>query len=358
MAAFRTSTPRFCRQHCFGIPSTSNRLAMVSSATNDNDNAIEGCADTSSPLQASDNDRVPPPQPKKIHSVTVCMVPPPEYTYVWETISDFRLKMKDPGFYRWPPHANLMYPFLQLGSTKDDEARKVKIQEMVEKLQTAMRQCSPFKVTLDRFGTFGGKQRGVLWLNPASSLIDEADNTTQVAPLVSLQRRLEESFPMCKDQLEKGNGFTPHITLSHFENLDDALEGQRQLEIPKNPPLEFVLDRIYLLERVGDDGQFLRVAQIGLGQDDAASQIDEIFDPPSPFPDMPTEEAHWVHEERMKLKSRRNGRRGNRGGGNRTKQRLLSRGPRIPDTPEVIAAKRAERKAKREQPEVAGGESS
>lgn len=258
-----------------------------------------------------------------------------------------------------------MYPFLQLGSiTKNNDARKVNVQQVVEKIQAEMHQLSPFKVTLDRFGTFGGKQRGVLWLNPASSHIYAAeDSNFTVAPLIYLQQRLEEAFPTCTDQSKKGNAFTPHMTISHFVNLEAALEGQKQLELPKDPPLEFILDRIYLLERFGDGGQFLRVAQIGLG-DDTASQIDEIFDPPSPFPDMPTEEADWVHEERMNLKSRRNGNRGSKGGANRERRRR-SREARIPDTPEVIAAKRAQRQAKRERLEreqqeqqALGGESS
>merc|ERR1712060_885932 len=136
---------------------------MVSSSTTNNNDG-------------DDDNR--PPSFKKLHSVTVCMVPPPEYQYVWEVLSDMRQQLKDPGFYRWPPHANLLYPFLELGPVddSDDDNNLDNIQQIVQKLQTATIQCSPFTVTLNRFGTFGGKKRGVLWLNPNSSPLSDDKN--------------------------------------------------------------------------------------------------------------------------------------------------------------------------------------
>ena len=65
---------------------------------------------------------------------TVCVFPPPEYREVWETISQMRQQLKDPGYHQWPPHVNLLYPFLR-------------------QLYTATRQCAPFPITLKQFGT-------------------------------------------------------------------------------------------------------------------------------------------------------------------------------------------------------------
>ena len=126
---------------------------------------------------------------------------------------------------------------------------------------------------------------------------------------------------MCQDQSKKGTGFTPHMTVSHFPSLDEAMHAKGTMEAAlsledinkngmenRNAYLEFVLDRIYLLQRQGDDGQFLRVAVIGLGM---ASQT-RIFDPPQPFPDMPQCEDEWVKKERMLLKARRKGNRKSR----------------------------------------------
>jgi 2'-5' RNA ligase len=281
------------------------------------------------------------------------MVPPHENEYVWEQVSAMRRILQDPGFYRWPPHANLLYPFLELGTLKKDpESRQTNLQEIVTKLQNATSQCPPFRIQLRQFGTFGGKQRGVLWLDPESFPLHDESSEEVAPPLIQLQSRLEEAFPSCQAQSQKSNtGFTPHMTLSHFETLEAAKAAQELISMPSN--LEFVLDRIYLLERIGDDGQFLRVAEIGLGEEESSTK-EAIFDPPAPFPGMPATEEDWVYEERMKLKSRRNG----KGRKNRRKQQRRRRSwtPRVPDTPEVIAAKQAERKAKRERLEREQGE--
>jgi 2'-5' RNA ligase len=296
-------------------------LAATTTATNDN---------------GEDDGKASPPPSKAVHTVTVCLVPPPEYSKVWDTVSEMRRKLKDPGYYRWPPHANLLYPFLELDDNNDNS-------QILEQLHSATRQCPPFTVKLNSFGTFGGKQRGVLWLYPDSppQHQQQQQHTDDDEPLKTLHERLEAAFPMCKDQTKQGK-FSPHMTLSHFETLDDALAAQESMELDyPNLQLDFLLDRIYLLQRKGDDGQFLRVAEVGLGPESTI----QIFDPPQAFPHMPTEEDEWVNEERMMLKARRNGRNG-RGGWRHRRRR--SRELRVPDAPEVIAAKRAERRVKRE----------
>ena len=299
------------------------------------------------------------PPTKKVHHVTVCMVPPPEAEFVWKTVMDMRQQLKDPGFYRWPPHANLLYPFLELQQNRDDENEASSMTALLTKLQTAAARIDPFTVRIDKLGTFGGRQRGVLWLDPDSFYSntnvdgDKAgDEQKDVKPLLQLHKALEEEFPMCKDQT-KGASFTPHMTLSHFINLEDALVAQQSIESDyarQLPKLEFQLDRIYLLRRQGDGGQFLRVADIGLGK---SGRYHYWGNDPRPFPGMSTEEADWVYEERLKLKARRNNggyrrRGGGRGGSTRFRNDGPARSQRIPDTPEVIAAKRAERQAKRE----------
>jgi 2'-5' RNA ligase len=297
----------------------------------------------------------------KVHHVTVCMVPPLEAEFVWTTVMDMRQQLKDPGFYRWPPHANLLYPFLEIKQTHDEENdTTTSMYDLLNKLQTAAARIEPFTVRLDKLGTFGGKQRGVLWLAPDSfysnatvrgdELVTKQEG---VKPLLQLHKALEDVFPMCKDPTKLGS-FTPHMTLSHFINLDDALVAQQAIEseyATQLPQLEFPLDRIYLLRRQGDGGQFLRIADVGLGK---SGTYQYWADQPRPFPGMPIKEADWVYEERMKLKARRNngGYRG-RGGGGGGSMRFRKDGPprsqRIPDSPEIIAAKRAERQAKREQ---------
>jgi hypothetical protein len=224
----------------------------------------------------------------------------------------------------------------------------------------------PFHVTLKQFGTFGGKQRGVLWLHPAdchhhnsnsgglskipitsssnknNGKVESNDppatqqhdghcpssssSSSSSSPLIDLHKYLVEQFPECMDQKTttkhpRGGGvFTPHMTISHFPSLVEAetaqLKAEKLLSSLSSSSLHFHVDRIYLLERRGDDGQFLRVADIRLGVLDAGENAIQRHEQPIPFEHMPSFELEWVREERLRLKQRRrrstSRRRGNR----------------------------------------------
>lgn len=249
------------------------------------------------------NHRIP-----KYHHYTVCMVPPESNVRVWEYITQCRTTLKDPGLYRWPPHSNLLYPFVNLYKqnaqpTEKDNPSTID-PAILEGLVKACRQCDPFTVRLQQFGTFGGRQRGVLWIDPDSSIPGEdSNNDIKETPLVRLQSLLVESFPNCNDQNVKSNtGYSPHITVSHFVNLQEAEMARLHVQPTWPTDLEFVVDVIYILERKGDDGQFLRVADVSLGK--CSNVI--VHPTPIAFRLMPNTEVDWVREERMKLKQRRN----------------------------------------------------
>ena len=247
---------------------------------------------------------------RKSHCYTICMVPPPSATQAWEELTAIRKQCKDPGFYRWPPHANILYPFLEPKYDKEseeskDDQRTTFRNEMAIQLSKAAKRCEPFDVTIDTFGTFGGKQRGVMWAYPRSEYIQSiTDNSEELQPLHHLHRSLEEQFPMCKDQ-RKGGEFNPHMTISHYANNDAALAAKEEIE-SNWKPLSFHVPEIYLLERKGDDGQFKIAATIPLGKGSKTVYHNQ----PIPFPAMPKEEEEWVYNERMEMKNRR--KRGNK----------------------------------------------
>jgi 2'-5' RNA ligase len=200
-------------------------------------------------------------------------------------------------------------------TTDNGKANDMVDPELLAKLRSATRKCEPFTVELDKLGTFGGARRGVLWLYPRSFregeedyIADAASNSNAHEPLVKLQSFLQDEFPFCREQQKVAGEFNPHITISHFCNLDAALRGKEEIEMwwPKSPPVQFEIEEIYLLQRKGDDGQFLRVASIPLGDDNGKDVTLHV--PPVPFCHMPAEEEDWVRKERMQLKARRNGR--------------------------------------------------
>jgi len=341
-------------------------------------NGIEHESNSDNDSNNNENATPPPPPPPKptiktSHCTTVCMVPPPSATKAWEALTKARLELRDPGFYRWPPHANLLYPFLHLDTPKkkngDDDNDDLILGDsiledgVVEALQRAAQSVKPFYVTLRKLGTFGGKQRGVLWIYPHSHPLTTHDNIDEsnddnddtfcnpAEPLIQLQSNLMSEFPSLSPPPNKSK-FHPHMTLSHFENLNNALDAQSQIESWWNfstTPIEFKVEEVYVLQRIGDKGQFQIVATVSLGEE--GTNAVQVHDPPCSFPDMPSVEDEWVYDERMKLKERRNknGWRGRKSrGGTRRRQRRWSKEPRKVDTPEEIEAKRAARKAKRE----------
>ncbi|KAL7511864.1 hypothetical protein ACHAXN_008882 [Cyclotella atomus] len=281
---------------------TKEESKFVAQAKSENE---DGNIDSSN-LSTTDIDHFDLPS-QKSHCWTICMVPPPTAKSAWSQLTDARRVCKDPGFYRWPPHANLLYPFIEpvfptdndmdkaTRNERKDELQKQFMDQVALHLSKAAEQSTPFDVTIDSFGTFGGKSRGVMWADPKSSGTNDNLND----PLIHLQHELEKQFPMCKDQKKQGS-FTPHVTISHYANITDALAAKEHIQSTWEP-ISFPVKEVYLLNRKGDDGQFLVAATIPLGH----GSVVKIHDPPIRFPDMPTDEEDWMLEERMKMKDRR-----------------------------------------------------
>ncbi|OEU05786.1 hypothetical protein FRACYDRAFT_258270 [Fragilariopsis cylindrus CCMP1102] len=251
----------------------------------------------------------------------------------------------------------------------------------MKKLRNATKQIEPFWITLNinnncnnGTGTFGTSRRGVLWLYPYSSSSSfrrrpsitkddgdkendkDKDNIVEGEPIIELQSLLEKEFPICSESLKSnGRQFIPHMTISsNFNSIQEAKEAQRQMITNTNtnttppttsPPLSsisFWCQEIYLLERIGDNGQFMKRITIPLGRrrnkkddddqkksgsditadvnvhvndddidddhlDDSSSRIMQYqyHDPLLKFIDMPLIEEDWIYKERMGLKMKR-----------------------------------------------------
>ena len=261
-------------------------------------------------IELPDSDHFTLPS-QKSHCLTICMVPPPSAKEAWSQLSSARRTCRDPGFYRWPPHVNLLYPFVEpvfdidkdldkaSRNDKKVEIRSQFMKEVTVHLSKAASKCIPFDVTIDSFGVFGGQNRGVMWADPKSSHSMTDSHSDVIDPLSHLQNELEKQFPTCKDQKKQGK-FTPHMTISHYANNTDALEAKETVQSAWEP-ISFHISEVYLLSRKGDDGQFNIAATVPLGLESVVT----LHDPPIRFPGMPLEEEEWVLDERMKMKDRR-----------------------------------------------------
>lgn len=281
------------------------------------------------------------------HTSALCIVPPDTDIVLWEQLTRIRNDLKDPGVFRWPPHINLLYPFYEIpivnqkhlpaqetNITTDTENSEKNVLHLMSRIRKATSHINPFHVSLHAFGCFGGKNRGVLWLYPST-----ATSLGEEEPIKQLYYVLQEEFPTLLSKTNKLLPFSPHMTLSHFENLLAAENAKKDQEerwisglqtgddsthilVSKNNSHSFYVKEIYMLHRQGDDGQFHIVATIPLGKNGITSSLstskeekqpllqDEINDftrhiPPKPFQMMPIKEENWVRAERIKLKERR-----------------------------------------------------
>lgn len=213
-------------------------------------------------------------------------------------VQQVRTELKDKGYYRWPPHINLMYPFLPPQN----------FDAIVPSMTNALQSVCPFEVSLERFGTFGGAKTGVCWLDP-----------TPHHPIKNIQCLLESAIDEFEGSSKKGGKpFVPHMTVSHLESITEAnltaAMAQQTWE-----PVSFTVKEVYILERVGNE-PFKIVWRIPLGgvsgysrEDGGASVVSStstsgtisaadavvpVKEGGKVFVGMPETEADWVKDLR------------------------------------------------------------
>lgn len=86
----------------------------------------------------------------KVHKSAVCIIPPKQY---WDTIQAIREK-HDKAFQRWPPHINLLYPFIPEEYFADAKRR------------LNLGSIDPFEITFRELSCFTHGRNSTLILKP------------------------------------------------------------------------------------------------------------------------------------------------------------------------------------------------
>lgn len=207
----------------------------------------------------------------RVYHTALAIVPPNCDNICWSKLQEIRYRLHDKGYFRWPPHINLIYPFVDT----------CHFSSILPKIAEELKDFSPFEVTLNEFGTFGGKDKGVCYLAPQPQ-------DTLVSIHSSIQRALEES---------SSKRFQPHLTVTHCESGREAT-SMASVESETWEGTSFLVDAVYVLQRDGADGQYYAVARIPLGSNTVEEEI--IM-----FSGMPTEQEDWVKDERKKNNRRK-----------------------------------------------------
>lgn len=229
------------------------------------------------------------------YHTTICIVPPESS---WTPISKIRYKLEDKGYYRWPPHINLVYPCIP----------ESKFEDIIPKLVENLQSIEPFDVNFTNFNVFGGNSRGVLYLEPEKSdnlndLYDAIDNV--IRKYTNGDER--EVLATTTNEIKKSNKkpFVPHLTVCHFPSANIAWKQSEQFLPFEN--IKFTLDRVYALTRPVYDpsnvGQFTIAYEFFLGQ----STI-PMYENNRRFDSMPTEKYQWIIDSEIEYKksSKRN----------------------------------------------------
>ena len=137
---------------------------------------------------------------QKVHTSALCWIPASEQQ---PTIQALR-RQYDKQINRWPPHVNMLYPFVPLAEFESAAAR----------LSEVLRDHAPFSVVLSRVTSFRHSKKSLTaWLEPAPL----AASVWQ-----ELQAACQAAFPHCTDQTSRG-AFVPHLTIGQF-TADDPIE--------------------------------------------------------------------------------------------------------------------------------------
>lgn len=186
------------------------------------------------------------------HDCTVAFVPPDS---AWPPIQAVRYLVEDKGLWRWPPHANLLYPFVA----------PRRFREAAPILLEALSAVAPFTVTLNELRVFVHKRSATLWLHP-----DDASGGHRWQQLSSA---LQAAMPQCDAQTANHGGtFTAHVTVGHFESEEAATEARaRILESGVWPAdgVSFCVREVTIMAREGVEGQFEPRWKLPLGLDGA-----------------------------------------------------------------------------------------
>ena len=138
------------------------------------------------------------------HTTALCAIP--TFSPALAAFVDEFRREHDKAYKRWPPHINLMYPFVTRSS----------ITQAAATLAPALKQ-PPFALRFLRCGFFEHSKKSMtLYLEP----VDCTD-------LEVLHAAAMACFP---DLPPPARAFVPHLTLGQFRSLEAVLQAKRQFE--------------------------------------------------------------------------------------------------------------------------------
>lgn len=171
---------------------------------------------------------------KTVYSALVILLPP----CLAPAVQKFR-SQHDRSYASWPPHINLLYPFLPA----TDFGHAVTI------LYEALVGIEPFLLKLDTVSHFQHRHSATIFLKASDASL-----------VKRVQAAAERLFPHCNDLSQRGEadgeGFNPHLTLGQTKEVIELEKIAYQECLTQD--IKWMVDGLYLISRQGDDSFEIR----------------------------------------------------------------------------------------------------
>ncbi|KAH7066966.1 2'-5' RNA ligase superfamily-domain-containing protein [Paraphoma chrysanthemicola] len=197
------------------------------------------------------------------HKSALALLPP---AHIFAPIEAVR-KVHDRHFERWPPHINLLYPFLASPSTTTEQGDRTRLSEEIRaRIQHVVKSIQSFHISMhaDSAGVFShGKNSKTVWLGPSTQSIQ------------LLQTALQTEFAECDADKRP---FQPHLSVGQARSDKGAMALAEAIKnsVTDYPThhneadavaLDWYVDKVFVIERKGYHGRFEVVDSIELGTD-------------------------------------------------------------------------------------------
>ncbi|KAI1204918.1 uncharacterized protein F4807DRAFT_300446 [Annulohypoxylon truncatum] len=169
------------------------------------------------------------------YDTALCIIPP---KHLWAPVDHLR-SVYDPAYKTWPPHINLVYPFVPVHSLQEVSDL------IVHRLQKA-RSCSPHvsfnpSMQLQTLGTFTHKKKD-------HAIFFRCDgNQQRTRELLRLRDFILDTL-----QLNQDIRGPLHMTVGHSYEANDHKNKDTVKKFNLLPPIEWTIDKLYILIRVKD----------------------------------------------------------------------------------------------------------
>ena len=198
----------------------------------------------------------------KIFESALAVVPPDA---AWPPLQRARTEARDAGLIRWPPHANVLYPF----------PPPKQFDMLGPLLEEALADLPAFEVTLAEFDSFDRPDSSVLFLRPTAAWVGGAGGSAGFEgcdddPFQELYRRVRCAVdPHCRPDPPKklSQPFVPHFTVTHTAGAAESAAARDAL-LQWWEPVRFTVREVHLISRRGANAPFELKWRVPLGGGD------------------------------------------------------------------------------------------